>query len=49
MQRDPAATQEGVLPEHGGDHLPGKREDRDPDAGDGDSLEKLVKLVVCEC
>lgn len=37
------------IPEHGCDQLPGEREDTDPDAGDGDSLQKLVKLVVCEC
>ena len=37
-----------VLPEHGCDHLPGEREDTDPDKGDGDRLQKLVKLVVCE-
>lgn len=36
------------LPEHGCDHLPGEREDTNPDTGDSDSLQNLVKLVVCE-
>lgn len=38
-----------IIPEHGCDYLPGEGEDTNPDTGDGDSLQKLVKLVVCEC
>ena len=38
-----------VLPEHGRDHLPGEREDTNPDTRDGNSLQKLVELMVCEC
>lgn len=41
-------TQRRVQPEHGGDQLPGEREDADPDRGNSDSLHKLVKLVVGE-
>lgn len=37
-----------VIPEHGCDQLPGEREDTNPDAGDRDSLQELVKLMVCE-
>lgn len=36
------------IPEHGGDHLPGEGKDADPDTGDGDGLQKLVKLVERE-
>lgn len=41
-------THRRVQPEHGGDQLPGERQDPNPDTGNSDTLHKLVKLVVGE-
>lgn len=41
-------TDPRVQPEHGDDQLPGEREDAEPDAGNGDGLHELVKLVIGE-